>query len=252
MRIALAALMVVLATSFSSAGTIDPSVPESRYVEYGSKFIHVVRIKGICNCKKRQSEHDFQASSVIISPHWVLTAAHVVSSADDIAVVVGEKEHRINRIKIHKDFNDERLGYNDIALCHSEDDFGMEFYPEIYTGNDEVGKTAAICGYGLAGSFSTGAVLREGILPLRAGSNVIERIERSCLICNNTGRRTGLEFMITSGDSGGGLFIDGKLAGINSFVMADDGKPNSDYGDECAHTRVSLYSDWIRVNTEED
>ena len=56
--------------------------------------------------------------------------------------------------------------------------------------------------------------------------------------------------MIGSGDSGGGLFLDGKLAGINSFVMAADGKTNSDYGDECAHTRISTYKKWIEEKTK--
>jgi len=250
MRIALAPLMVVLATSFSISGTIDPSVSDSRHVDYGQKFIHVVKLKGMCNCKKRDREHDFHASAVIISPHWALTAAHVVSSADDMVIVVGQKEYKVGTVKIHEDFDNEKIGHNDIALCYSEEDFGMDFYPEIYEGDEEVGKVVAMCGYGMTGSFSTGAVKSDSLK--RAGSNMVERAERQCLVCNNMGgKKTELEFMIASGDSGGGLFLDGKLAGINSFVMADDGKPNSDYGDECAHTRVSLYADWIRKNTAE-
>jgi secreted trypsin-like serine protease len=251
MQIALAALMVVLATSFSYSGTIDPSVPDSRHVEYGRQFIHVAKIKGICNCKKRDGEHDFHASAVIISPHWAVTAAHVVSSADDVAIVAGGKEYKISKVEIHKDFDKDKVGNNDIALCYSEENFGMDFYPELYVRDDEAGKIATICGYGTTGTFSTGAVKSDDLK--RAGSNVIERTERKCLVCNNLGgRRTELEFMIASGDSGGGLFIDGKLAGVNSFVMADDGKPNSDYGDECAHTRVSLYADWIKETMEKD
>lgn len=251
MRTALAGLIVAIATSFSHSGTIDPSVPDSRYVEYGKKFIHVVKIKGICNCKKRDREHEFHASAVIISPHWVVTAAHVVSSADDMAILVGGRECKISKVKIHKDFDKDKMGHNDIALCYSDEDFGMDFYPELYTESDEVGKIASICGYGMTGSFSTGAVKSDDLK--RAGSNIVDRIEMKCLICNNLGgRKTELEFMIASGDSGGGLFIDGKLAGINSFVMADDGKPNSDYGDECAHTRVSLYADWMKETMEKD
>ncbi len=41
------------------------------------------------------------------------------------------------------------------------------------------------------------------------------------------------------------MFIGNKLAGINSFLMAVDKKPDGTYGDESAFTRVSLYSDWI-------
>lgn len=242
--------MVVLATSFSLAGTIDPVVSESRHVEYGKKFVHVVKIKGVCHCKKREAAHDFHASAVVISPKWIVTAAHVVSSSDEVRIVIGEREYKISRIKIHEDFKEDKVGYNDIALGESEEDFGMDFYPELYSDRDEAGKVVSMSGYGMTGTFRTGAV--KSTETKLAGSNIVERIERNCLVCTNVGGvKTELEFMIASGDSGGGLFLDGKLAGINSFVMADDGKPNSDYGDECAHTRVSSYVDWIKSNTGE-
>ena len=67
----------------------------------------------------------------------------------------------------------------------------------------------------------------------------------------NNERMTELEFLIGSGDSGGGLFLDGKLAGINSCVLAIDKKPNSTYSDESGHTRVSKYIDWINLTISE-
>jgi hypothetical protein len=63
--------------------------------------------------------------------------------------------------------------------------------------------------------------------------------------------KTSLEFLIASGDSGGGLFIDGKLAGINSCIMAVNGSPKSDYRTESGHTRISINLDWILENTKE-
>jgi hypothetical protein len=62
--------------------------------------------------------------------------------------------------------------------------------------------------------------------------------------------KTELEFLIASGDSGGGLFIDNKLAGINSCVMAVDKKPDSTYNDESGHTRISKFIGWIKENIE--
>jgi hypothetical protein len=245
MRIALASLMIVLATSFSYAGTCDPSVPEARCVEYGKDFVHVIMIKGLCGCRGKES-HEFKASAVIIAPHWIITAAHVVNNAHDVVVLVSGKEYKINGIKVHEDFKDENVGLGDIALGHCDEDFGMDFYPEMYDGEEETGKVVSICGYGLSGNFSTGSSKSDETR--RAGSNIIDRVERNCLICTNIGgKKTSLEFMIASGDSGGGLFLDGKLAGVNSFVMADDGKLDSDYGDESGHTRISVYSEWIKT-----
>ena len=41
------------------------------------------------------------------------------------------------------------------------------------------------------------------------------------------------------------MFIGNKLAGINSFLMSTDAKPDGTYGDESAFTRVSLYVEWV-------
>jgi secreted trypsin-like serine protease len=57
-----------------------------------------------------------------------------------------------------------------------------------------------------------------------------------------------LEFLIASGDSGGGLFIDNKLAGIHSCVMTVGKNPQSKYGEESGHTRISNFIEWIEDN----
>jgi hypothetical protein len=101
-----------------------------------------------------------------------------------------------------------------------------------------------LAGFGFRGTFHTGMAESDG--KRRAGSNKISGLERSVLVCDpSTENKTALEFLITPGDSGGGLFIGNKLAGVHSFLMAKDGKPNGTYTDESAHTRVSLYVDWV-------
>ena len=242
--------ILLVMSSFSLGGTIDPSVPDSKYKEYGSNFKYVLSLKGICNCKKKENEHLFHASAVAISPHWIVTAAHVVHGADGVKVVVEGKDYDVKKVIIHKGYKKDEIGYHDIALGYCESDLGLDFYPELYEKDDEVFKVVSMAGYGMTGTFLNGYEKSDGIR--RAGSNIVERTERNVLVCNNIGgRRTQLEYMIASGDSGGGLFIDNKLAGVNSFVMATDGKSNSDYGDECAHTRISLYASWIREKTKE-
>lgn len=238
MRILILALMLLGTNAL--AGTIDPRVPDQKHKDYGAKFKNVVRIKGVCG--KEDKKHNFLASAVIIRPNWALTAAHVIKDTSDVEIVVEEKKFPVVTIA-HKDFEEDNFGNYDIALCHSEEDFKMDFYPELYSDKNEEGKVVSIAGYGITGTFSSGAVRGDGIK--RAGSNIVSRLERSIMVCVLNDKRTELEFLIASGDSGGGLFIENKLAGINSFVMTEDGKPNGDYGDESGHTRISLFYDWI-------
>lgn len=252
MRSALVVLFSMLIFSVSHAGTTDPSVPDDKYRKYGDQHECVVKIKGKCWCKKQdEKEHEFSASAVVIHPHWVLTAAHVVDNTKDVSINVRGKDLPMKKVVVKKEFEENNLGFNDIAICYCEEDIGLDFYPDLYEGRDEVGKVVGICGYGMHGTFSTGAVKSDG--SKRAGANIIDGVERNCLICSNVGgKKTNMDFLIASGDSGGGLFIDGKLAGINSFVMATDGKSNSDYGDECAHTRISEYIEWIKEQMKQD
>lgn len=241
----LAILLSLLICTVANAGTIDPRVNDSRYVAYGSKFHFIAKI-----CGKYKDSTRFCGSAVAIHPNWVVTAAHVVDDVDSCEVEFDNKKFCISRVVTNKNFDPNKVGYADIALGYSEDNFELEFYPELYKDNDEIGKVCSMSGYGITGTFLTGANRSDNIR--RAGSNIIEYIERDLLICNAASKNaTELEFLISSGDSGGGLFIDGKLAGINSCVLAVDRKPDSSYTDESGHTRVSKYFDWIMENINE-
>lgn len=233
------------------AGTREDSVSDSRCIEYGNEHECVVQIKGkrtVEEGKKQNSE--FSASAVLINPNWALTAAHVVKGSDEVFIIVNGQKHKTDRVIVKKEFSEEKLGSNDMALCHCEEEFGLKFYPRLYSDREEVGKVASVCGYGASGKFSTGVVNWDG--KKRAGSNIVARTEWDCLICTTTDRKTELEFLIAGGDSGGGLFVDGKLAGINSFVIATDRKPDSDFGDESGHVRISKYLEWIEEQTDID
>jgi len=240
------ALAFVTSTAF--AGTIDPNTPDSKYVEFGKKFPCVVRIRADQYHQKEDKTIRVRqwGSAVIVRPNWVLTAAHIAAGVQDhYAVKDDDTEFPLTKVFVHQDFKEEHLGHYDIALGYSPKDFDLEFYCPLYTDKDEVGKAVTIAGYGIHGTFLTGARIADE--KKRAGHNRIDSIERSVLICRaDSGRnRFPLEFIITPGDSGGGLFIGNKLAGINSFLMAVDGKPDGTYTDEAAHIRVSAYADWV-------
>lgn len=231
------------------AGTIDPNTPDDRYVEFGKSFPFVVPISNTINCDQCKEVHSQRASAVIIRPHWALTAAHVVKGATDNEIIIGEKKHPLSHVVWHKDFSDDAHGFNDIALCYSPEDFKLEFYVPLYRKSDEVGQAVTIAGWGSTGTFVTGATKIDG--KRRAGHNRLSGAHNAVLTCTPARpKRFPLEFMIAPGDSGGGMFIGNELAGINSFLSAEDKKPDGTYTDDSAFTRISLYVDWIESQIE--
>lgn len=236
-------LFINLSTIF--AGTTDPNTPDQKYVDYAKDFYYVGKI-----CGSYEDGTRFCASAVAIDDHHILTAAHVVKNSVSCSVSFDDKKYNIITMTIHKNFNDKQFGVADIAIGYSEKPFGLEFYPKLYENDDEVGKVCCIAGYGLTGNFNTGATHSDQ--KKRAGSNIIDGIQDDMLICTPSKQhdsdRTSLEFFIASGDSGGGLFIDSQLAGINSCVMAVDRPPKSKYNEESGHTRVKKFLSWIEEN----
>jgi hypothetical protein len=240
-RFLLLIFFILSGVQLGFTGTIDPNTPDSKHVEYGSKFHSVVKIccfdgKGL-SC----------GSAVIISPNWIVTAAHVVENCHSWSITVGDEQYKIDKMIIHEEYKTEVFGYNDIALGHLEKEIKLEHYPELYKDSDEVGKICSMAGWGFTGTFNTGIEKSDG--KRRGGSNFIDRTERKILVCSPSKKNektTELEYLIGSGDSGGGLFIGNKLAGIHSSVIGYDGKPNSTYTDESCHTRVSLFHNWIK------
>lgn len=224
-------------------GTIDPQNKDNQHIEYAQGFKCVYKICGNYN---DASNTFFYASAVAIEPEWILTAAHVVKNAKSGYITQGDgQKYVIKKFIHHKDFKENQFGYYDIALCQLDHKLSLDFYPELYDKDDEVGKICSISGFGDTGSFATGVSISDG--RKRAGSNIIDQLDRHLLICtpSTTNRKTQLEFIIANGDSGGGLFISNKLAGINSCVISSDKKTDSSYGDECGHTRISVFKEWI-------
>lgn len=239
-------------------GTIDPNVPDHKYLEYGAKFTFVGQFCGLDKNGKLGV-----GSCVAIRPKVVLTAGHVVDDLITSHVHLNGKEINVIKIITCDEYVNRQLdvifggfGRGDIAICFLDTDAGLPFYPELYEKQDEIGKLVSIAGYGLTGTFSTGAKKSDG--KRRAGSNYIDSITEDVLVVTPSvvNNKTALEYMIASGDSGGGLFIDNKLAGINSCVMHTRAKDPKvpvllgKYGHEGCHTRVSVHAPWIKEVVE--
>ena len=73
----------IVAASTASAATIDESKGDARYLDYGATFSgYVVRVTG-----PNRDGLPLAGSGTLVSPHWVLTAAHVTSDMVAVEVV---------------------------------------------------------------------------------------------------------------------------------------------------------------------
>lgn len=228
----------------SFAGTRDPGVSDEKHIEYGKGFPYIGQLI-LVNSKDQISF----GSAVAYDDYIIITAAHLFEdNLKDCFVNINNKNILILKTIKHKDYKEDIFGYNDIAICLCEKPIDLKWYPELYEGEDEVNKICCMGGYGLTGTFETG-YQKNGDYKIRAGSNKIDSIDKNLLVCSPSNiNKTSLEYCISPGDSGGGLFIDNKLAGINSCIMATGRPSKSDYGSESGHTRISKYVDWIKEN----
>jgi hypothetical protein len=230
----------LLGVPAAMAGTTDDAVADAKYIEYAKAFAsYTVKVTGR-DGKGRVNE----ATATLLSPHWAITAAHVVAGVGELVLVSGDARRPVDRVIQHPEWNDDSNGWHDLALLHCEQAAGIGYYPPLSDGDERVGQVVSIVGYGLHGRISEGHSTHDG--KLRAGTQTIERFERTVIVCHAQCGTSTLEFCIAPGDSGGPLFAGGKLAGVNSFTMAPKGPLKSRAGEETAHTRVSLYRDWIR------
>lgn len=239
----LSLILLLIYSTNTFAGTISPFIPDKKYVDYAAKYNCVAKL-----LTKKNNRVTSCSSCVFINDKWVLTAAHIFERKDshDTYVSFENEDILISKVIVHNNFKANKVGFYDIALCKLSSPIKHKInFPALYSEKNENKKIADIIGWGVTGTFDKGGYIDDS--NKRGGTNRISSIDNHVLICDvsRNDSSSPLEFLISHGDSGGALFIDKKLAGINSLVFATDGKPDSTWTDESGHTRISLFIDWI-------
>jgi secreted trypsin-like serine protease len=219
------------------AGTTDDAIPDWIYVERGKKFSDFVRMVVITEGDGRV----FAGSCVLISQKIAITSAHIV----DKAIAGSVDNNRIERFICHPEYDPSKPFHADIAILYCENDFGISYYPPWSAKHQNVGTLCTVAGYGDTGKISTGAVQHGGTL--RAGTQTIERFEAGLIIFKVNRGSSPLEYGITSGDSGGPVYVgagaDARLVAINSLRLG--GSKQGIEGEETAHTELAAFAEWI-------
>tara|TARA_B100000131_G_scaffold97656_1_gene94792 strand:- start:1657 stop:2304 length:648 start_codon:yes stop_codon:yes gene_type:complete len=204
-----------------------------------------VPVSGKMKIEGQENLSVFYGSGVIVRPRILITASHVVQDTESSHVIFGDKKIKILGYVCPKADQDKEVGPLDIAVCLLEEEIKLDFYPELYDKKDEMGKLCSLAGWGMNGTWTTGIVASDK--KRRAGSNYVDNeLFQGMIVCSvDKPPYTSLEYLIGNGDSGGGLFIDKKLAGVHSCIFTDDGRLDSSRRDWSAHTRVSIHKKWI-------
>lgn len=188
----------------------------------------------------------------LISPNWILTAAHVAKELSPNAKIkIKEKAFAIKEIFSHPYFlssGERELAENDIALIQLQQAVeGVQLLP-LYQQKDELGKVVTLVGQGDFGNGLTGPECVDS--KMRIATNRIEQADDQHLVFTFDAppNCTKLEGVSGPGDNGGPALIkidEGwAIAGISSSQQSLNAREGH-YGVIDYYTRISFHLDWI-------
>ena len=261
----------------SQAGVRRDDVADSEFLNLAASALY----QSVGKFTYSVGANSYLASGVLISPEWVLTAAHVTGGSNyagqgisnmNFSLVTGDGvlSYAASEWLTHPGWaatqGDLFAGY-DIGLVRLSSTVTAVQAATLYLQESLQIQPGTIVGYGATGTGLTG--FNSGTSGTkRAGQNMIDAQGDGISISSNilfvdfdrpgvpgesvTGSNLplALEYLSAPGDSGGGLFITQNsqtfLVGVTSFGWGyTDGVANSDYGDLAGFTSTTAYAGWI-------
>lgn len=208
-------------------GSLHHNFDDDKYIQYAQDMPIAKILIGNKFC-----------SGVMFNDSTILTIKHAIEYHTNVSIYYNDTALVIDSIVYHRK--------EDLAIIKLNSKVNSDqliFYEDVSL----IGKECSIGGYGIKYEAKHLRNYAPDLLK-RAGKNIITWQTENDFECQMDINGIDLEFIPTIGDSGGPVFIDNKLVGLNKYVKSSDGLADSSYGDVSGHVRLIKYASWIMAN----